>query len=828
MVNALSLYYETISHLYKPQNDTLTPAEVDKNIDGLKYTSVNKSTNSSFIMIQSVLKNETIDVLGAFFEQNVGGKIIQNMNLDEIIRPNILAAAAVNITSLADITSFNMLIIGKPIGHKTVAHSSNKELVSSVIVASIQNDSSALHSVNISLYFKILNGYDSNSNEKYSCSFYDINSSTWNDAGCNKPIYNDTLKGCKCDCNHLTTFGLFRQLSTPACSNATHSTLTNGTCGTKAEAKVRCNILIFVVFYNLSFRQKSALDLLRNNASNSSDIANGLSVYIDAITPTNSSSKPDNTLSIKEIDEYVGKLNGTIESINKNSSFIMAQTINDSVKVLGASFTHNIGGQIVNTTNQHNVTRSNLSAAGIIGEQSLDDIVSLNMFIIDSPAAFISEDNITNKTLASSIIIASVRPTPNAIQIVLYFKVLPEYKPNISVTYLCSFYNTNTSQWNESGCSVPVYDSSLDRYECTCTHLTTFALIWLPKTSQLNYLTAQDIASLIFQSISILSFIAVIIHSLLTRFINPFMSLRPRDLLPLISSASTTILFILFIALIVTVYTRTASQSETKCFLSSTVLMFFVYFFLIFMFCIKTSIGYFNYLRFVHLFPEPSHRKLVILLMISFFIAITSTSFAAGFNSNSSYNITRLYGNKICWFSRDVIYYFMTIPVCIFLLVNLITIIFVGKHIIDHVRRSTSPHQSYERMKRCVLVLLSSCVTQGIGWLFGPFINPTDGEIVGWFFVIFVGLEGVWTILLYMIIRSQHMDEQLRVTAYTKLTKTTALSLIKHKKEYSSDLNSKLTRRFQNTHQNNRKEQSVFNDLPEVYYIDWETNSSYV
>ena len=431
------------------------------------------------------------------------------------------------------------------------------------------------------------------------------------------------------------------------------------------------------------------------------------------------------------------------------------------------------------------------------------------------------------------ITVSVQKENKSSINITLFFQVLYNDSSRINGVngnYLCSYLDTNTSEWKQFGCYETRYDELYDRYECTCTHLTTFALIWLPKTSQLNYLTAQDIASLIFQSISILSFIAVIIHSLLTRFINPFMSLRPRDLLPLISSASTTILFILFIALIVTVYTRTASQSETKCFLSSTVLMFFVYFFLIFMFCIKTSIGYFNYLRFVHLFPEPSHRKLVILLMISFFIAITSTSFAAGFNSNSSYNITRLYGNKICWFSRDVIYYFMTIPVCIFLLVNLITIIFVGKHIIDHVRRSTSPHQSYERMKRCVLVLLSSCVTQGIGWLFGPFIsfiNPTAGEIVGWFFVIFVGLEGVWTILLYMIIRSQHINELKRVSDTKEQTqKTSVVTIRSKKKQRLSGLNSVVVIRFRMSSIHPGKDHIILNDVYNGEPIDWETYSS--
>jgi hypothetical protein len=581
------------------------------------------------------------------------------------------------------------------------------------------------------------------------------------------------------------------------------------------------------------------LDALRNGTGNASDIANNLSEYIQLTTYPNIS-KPKNPLSITEIDEYIHKLTNATLHISTTSSFIMVQPIDkdSNATVLGASFTRNIGnisGGIVNEENEGTVIKSNLSAAGIIREESLTDVAFLSVFIIDKNTLYENADNSTeNKTLASSVIVAAVQPRSqsNKTNISLYFKVLSEYKPNVSAEYLCSSYDTNNSRWSENGCSSPIYNSQFDRYECNCSHLSTFALLWLPKILQPNYLTPQDIASLIFLSLSILCFIAVIVHSLAIRLLNPLASLRPRDLLPLLSSASTTLLFIFYIALGMTVYTRTTSESGTKCFLSSSVLMFFVYFFLIFMFCAKTSVGYFNYLRFVYLFPEPSNRKLVVSLIISFFLAITWTSFAAGLNSNPSYNITQLHGNKICWFTRDVLYYFLTIPVCIFLLLNLLTIIFVAKHIINHVRRATSPHQSYERMKRCVLVLLSSCVTQGIGWLFGPFISfidPTAGDIVGWFFVIFNGLEGVWSILLYMIIRFQHMDEQLRVTAYKQVTETTGLSsLRKSEKERASTLSSILTRRSRNTHKNTRKERSASNNRRDVVYIDWQVSSTSV
>jgi len=203
------------------------------------------------------------------------------------------------------------------------------------------------------------------------------------------------------------------------------------------------------------------------------------------------------------------------------------------------------------------------------------------------------------------------------------------------------------------------------------------------------------------------------------------------------------------------------------------------------MFCVKTSVGYFNYLRFVHLFPQPSQRKLLTMLLISFLVSITWVAFAAGFDSNSSFQITQMYPYKLCWFTRDVIYYFLTIPACLFISINILIFTIVGRHIIDHVRNVTSLHQSYERMKRCVLVLLSSCITQGIGWLFGPFItilNPTAGNILGWFFIMFNGLEGLWVIILYIIIRSEHMQEQKRVTAPRELMKSKGLISRKYKK----------------------------------------------
>ena len=542
---------------------------------------------------------------------------------------------------------------------------------------------------------------------------------------------------------------------------------------------------------------------------------------------------------ISRIDEVVDGLGNTSIIAASNSSFLISQPVNQNTGtfLVGAAFTGGSGGgSIINVNRTTGVINSSVTAAATVSNQTLSGVTSIGMYIISQPVLYENIDNSSDKSLVSSVIVASVqRNNPAPISIELFFKVLPEYAPPSGVdgSFQCSFYDNNTSSWKESGCSLPTYNPTFQRYECNCNHTTSFALIWLPAGSALRAsdrsLRPVDIASLVFQSVSIVCFIAIIIHALLIRCINPLMRLRPSDLLPLISGASTTLLFAFYIALGMTVYTRTSSANETQCFLSSSVLMFFVYFFLIFMFCAKTSVGYFNYLRFVYLFPQPSYRRLFILLLISFLLSIGWTSFAAGFNSNASFHITQLYPYRICWFTRDVIYYFVTIPVCIFLLLNLITMIFVAKSIINHARNATSRHQSYERAKRCVLVLLSSCVTQGVGWLLGPFISfvdPAAGQVLEWFFVVFNGLEGVWSILLYIIIRTQRMDEQKRVTAVTELTKSPDTTGDKYRTRTDFDdrrrRSSVRTGDIEIIQRNVRREATpIFNDLNESRTINW-------
>ncbi|CAF3371901.1 unnamed protein product [Rotaria socialis] len=556
-----------------------------------------------------------------------------------------------------------------------------------------------------------------------------------------------------------TTTADFNHLFPETCLNITLVPWINGTCIEKSQAR------------------EGAVNILRDNNATSSGKAEALLVYFGAAANLTLNTNETKDLTPTEVDRIVNASNN-VPLLNSSIGLFFAlsrKLENDTI--LGGSITvernnaviMGINNTVIKESTKSLIIESNITTGVILDDESLDDNISIKVFIPGENVHYQNLDTSNNKSVISQVIVFNVeRQTINySIKVSLYLQDLQTQELRENGKYLCSFFNTTTSKWENTGCSKPIYNTTLSRHECTCDHLTTFALIWLPNGPLSKDLSSQDIASLIFQSISIICFIIVITHSTIVRLHNPLLTMKAHDLLPLISSASTTILFIFFIALGMTVYTQTPSENETKCFLNSSILMFFVYFFLIFMFCTKTSIGYFNYLRFVRLFPEPPRRQLFVFIIVSFFISIICTSFAIGFNSNPSYNITQLYPYKLCWFTRDVFYYFVIIPIGIFLLLNFITIILVIRRIVHHVRYATTRHQSYERMKQFILVLLSSCITQGVGWLIGPiitFVQSEVGNVLSWVFIICNGLEGLWTILLYIIIWLRHLDQPKRVT----------------------------------------------------------------
>ncbi|CAF5022435.1 unnamed protein product, partial [Rotaria socialis] len=143
----------------------------------------------------------------------------------------------------------------------------------------------------------------------------------------------------------------------------------------------------------------------------------------------------NSTVSINIIEESLRNLNNTSITISSDTSFVIAQPLNHSSNdiILGARFQRGFSGASVTNSTKDSSLHSNITVAAVIAEQSLLNVKSLQMFIIDKPTMYENVDKKTNKSLASSVVIGSVQPISSAsvpMNISLYFKISPEYQPN--------------------------------------------------------------------------------------------------------------------------------------------------------------------------------------------------------------------------------------------------------------------------------------------------------------------------------------------------------------------------------------------------------------
>ncbi len=230
----------------------------------------------------------------------------------------------------------------------------------------------------------------------------------------------------------------------------------------------------------------SLIRLLRHHQKDipTNELANTLINYIKSTTDQNVSLLLNLILTPTEIDHLVGQLNTNV-IINTTNSFIMATSPNQNNDiVLGVSFQSSSGSQLIRNSNQRHIINSKMSAAAIISPDSLIGVTHLSMLVIDKPVYYNHFTSSMNKKLVSSIIVAKVQRNKSSssdrMNISLYFTKQSEYISNDTLTgnFICSFYNTSTLSWETLGCTLPIYNVVFNRYECSCNHLTTFALLY--------------------------------------------------------------------------------------------------------------------------------------------------------------------------------------------------------------------------------------------------------------------------------------------------------------------------------------------------------------
>jgi hypothetical protein len=183
-----------------------------------------------------------------------------------------------------------------------------------------------------------------------------------------------------------------------------------------------------------------------------------------------SSSAVSDILTPLQIDQITARFNDSI-IVSALETFIIAlPTSQNNDSVIGAVFKENYQSQTIFNSNKADIVNSNISAAAIFDPISLADVTMLNILLTDKPFDYHYFTNSTNEILSSSVIVTNVQrknSISNPMNISLFFQ-----PKNVSTRaenrFICAYYDINSSSWNNSSCTPPIYNVAFDRYECIC------------------------------------------------------------------------------------------------------------------------------------------------------------------------------------------------------------------------------------------------------------------------------------------------------------------------------------------------------------------------
>lgn len=195
-----------------------------------------------------------------------------------------------------------------------------------------------------------------------------------------------------------------------------------------------------------------------------------LPIYYASIVDPITSSNVSDILTPSEIDEITARFNDSI-IISALETFIIAlPTSQNNDSVIGAVFKENYQSQTILNSNKADIVNSNISAAAIFDPISPVDVTMLNILLINNPFDYHYFTNSSNERLISSVIVTNVQrknSISNPMNISLFFQ-----PKNISARaddrFMCAYYDINSSSWNNSSCTPPIYNVTFDRYECSC------------------------------------------------------------------------------------------------------------------------------------------------------------------------------------------------------------------------------------------------------------------------------------------------------------------------------------------------------------------------
>lgn len=449
---------------------------------------------------------------------------------------------------------------------------------------------------------------------------------------------------------------------------------------------------------------------------------------------------------VLRVESLLESITATPIRVTRDTIAILSLQKNDSIRAL--SQLNGSNGSVIYSTKDTDVANAIVSIS--IEQSSFDNLSDNVTFIIyylpSSIYQYAQEDH--NTIVVSPVI--GVHLPGNFSRIIRM--VFTDQERSFG-RYSCVFWDR--SRWNDSGCNYTSIPAS-NRHLCVCHHTTSFALIFIPD----QIIPETYLASIIISSVSM----ACLTISIILSIYRQLQSSRSVSIVNLFSLLVTLLLFIFLTIFLVRSHrpSKTDLLTSHQCQGVAQSLAIATYFFLILTFASKTLLGiyYFSTVSFRFLINQSktvSARFLLInfapIIGLPLILTITVAVLA-----NKSENLLIQYGD-ICWFRTSYPLLFVTIPILFAIGINLVLLFGIAVCLLLFIRH---PQQEQQREKRLILgsmIWIASCISLGVAWVFGPFLgmliknnNRSATSItMQWVFSIFVGLEGLWVLLVNII-----------------------------------------------------------------------------
>ncbi|CAF3504065.1 unnamed protein product [Rotaria socialis] len=339
--------------------------------------------------------------------------------------------------------------------------------------------------------------------------------------------------------------------------------------------------------------------------------------------------------------------------------------------------------------------------------------------------------------------------------------------------YSCVFWQHH--QWNDSGCTHSA-DYNSNRHSCFCNHATSFALIFIPHQTTSH----TSIPAIVIAIVSIVCFSISIILSI-NRQAESFRHISIANIFTL---SNSIVLFTLLTTIIIHSYQSSSTKPivEDRCSTLSENLAIATYFFLILTFASKTLLGIDYFLTIFFHFISVEFKTISngwfygsFLLAIAFALIPTVIIVVAKHQWTNLFNQY----DGVCWFHKPFIFRFVSIPILIFIGLNVLIIVGITIRILQFLMKRETLKKTQKRMTISIMIWITLCMSLGITWIFGPFLDfmineksQSSSTILQSIFGFFNGLEGVWVLAINIFFYlNQNLNRKNRQLFLNKIKK---------------------------------------------------------